>query len=39
VLKSGLRLSYTVRRQTEEIQTGAGACSFTWAGIGVAQRF
>jgi hypothetical protein len=38
-LKSGLGVSYAVHHQTEEIEKGPGARSFTWASIGVAQRF
>jgi hypothetical protein len=34
-----LSVSYTVRRQTEELENGSGSRSFTWAGIGVSQRF
>lgn len=39
VFPNDLRVSYTVRRQTEEIQDGRGARSFTWASIGVAKAF
>jgi hypothetical protein len=38
-LNDRLSVSYTVRRQTEELQAGRGAREFTWAGIGVAQQF
>jgi hypothetical protein len=38
-LASGLRVSYSVHRQTEEIERGRGARDFTWASIGIAQRF
>lgn len=39
VFAHDLSVSYTVRYQSEEIETGSGAHGFTWAGIGVAQRF
>jgi len=39
VLKNRLSVSYTIRHQTKELDTGRGARSFTWASIGVAQRF
>ena len=39
VLKNGLSVSYTIRHQTKELDTGRGARSFTWASIGVAQQF
>jgi len=39
VLKGRLSVSYTIRHQTKELDTGRGARSFTWASIGVAQQF
>lgn len=39
VLKNGLSVSYTVRRQTEELEAGPAARAYTWASIGVAQKF
>jgi hypothetical protein len=39
VFEHGPSVSYTIRRQTEEIQSGPGARSFTWAGIAVSQQF
>jgi len=39
VLAGDLRVSYTVRHQTEEIEVGRGSRSFTWASIGFAQAF
>ncbi|MBN1239410.1 MAG: lipid A deacylase LpxR family protein [Gammaproteobacteria bacterium] len=39
VFPNDLRVSYTVRRQTEELEDGRGARSFTWASIGVAKQF
>ena len=38
-LANGWNVSYTLHRQTEEIATGRGARSFTWASIGIWQRF
>ncbi len=37
--KNDLRVSYTVRHQTEELAFGRGARGFTWASFGVAQQF
>lgn len=39
VLENDTTVSHTLRRQTEEIDTGGGARGFTWASIGVARRF
>jgi hypothetical protein len=39
VLKNRVSISYTIRRQTEELDVGRGARDFTWASIGVAQEF
>src|SRR5690606_17735143 len=39
VLPNDLSISYTVRHQTEELRSGNGARSFTWAGIAVSQQF
>lgn len=39
VLENRLSVSYTVRRQTEELEIGRGARSFVWASIGVTQQF
>jgi hypothetical protein len=39
VLKNGVSVSYTVRRQTDEIENGSGSRDFTWASIGVTQQF
>jgi hypothetical protein len=39
VLRNDLSVSYTVRRQTEEIEDGRGARAFTWASLTFAQRF
>jgi hypothetical protein len=39
VLPNGLAVSYTAHRQTEEIEERRGGRAFTWASIGVAQRF
>jgi hypothetical protein len=38
-LRNGLAVNYTVHRQTREIEAGRGARNFTWATIGVTQRF
>ena len=38
-LKNGLSVSYSVHRQTEEIQHGRGARELKWASIGFARRF
>lgn len=39
ILKNGLSVSYTVRRQTDEIKDGPGSRDFTWASIGVTRQF
>lgn len=39
VFSNNLSVSYTIRHQTEELDSGPGARSFTWASIGVAQQF
>ena len=39
VLKDRLSISYTIRRQTEELEQGRGARGFTWASISFAQQF
>lgn len=39
VLKNGLSVSYTVRRQTAELETDPASRAYTWASIGVAQQF
>ncbi len=39
VLRNDLSISYTVRHQTEELRSGNGARSFTWAGIAISQQF
>ena len=39
VINGRLSVSYTVRRQTQELAAGRGARAFTWASIGVAQHF
>ena len=38
-LRSGLSVSYSVHRQTEEIQHGRGARNLKWASIGFTRRF
>jgi hypothetical protein len=38
-LPNDMSVSYTLRHQTEEIETGRGARGFSWASIGFAQRF
>jgi hypothetical protein len=38
-LKNGLSVSYSVHRQTEEIERGRGARSLKWASIGISRRF
>jgi hypothetical protein len=39
VFKNNLAVSYILRRQTPEIETGLGARAFTWADLSIAQRF
>jgi hypothetical protein len=39
VLENDLSISYTIRHQTEEIESGRASRGLTWASIGVAQRF
>jgi hypothetical protein len=39
LLANGLSVSYTFHQQTEELAAGRGARDFTWASIGVMQRF
>lgn len=39
VFRNDLSVSYTVRHQTEEINSGDGSREFTWASIGVAKQF
>jgi hypothetical protein len=39
VLRNNLSVSYTVRHQTEEIETGTGARGFTWASLSAARGF
>lgn len=38
-LKSGLELSYTIRRQSREIAHGTGARAFTWSNLSFARPF
>jgi hypothetical protein len=37
--RSGLELSYTIRRQSREIRRGAGARAFTWGNVSITRRF
>jgi hypothetical protein len=39
LLPNGISVSYMFHRQTEELTAGRGARDFTWASIGVTQRF
>lgn len=39
VFRNNLALSYVLRRQTAEIETGRGARAFTWADLSIAKRF
>jgi hypothetical protein len=39
VLKNDLAISYILRRQTPEIETGRGARAFTWADLSISRRF
>jgi hypothetical protein len=39
VLKNRLSISYTIRRQSEELEIGRGSRGFTWASISFAQQF
>ncbi len=39
LLQNGLSVSYVFHQQTEELTAGRGARDFTWASIGVMQRF
>jgi hypothetical protein len=39
VLENDLSVSYTIRHQTEELETGRGARGFTWGSLSVTQRF
>lgn len=38
VLRNDVAVSYTLRHQTEELRSGDGARSFTWAGIGLSRQ-
>lgn len=38
VIKDRLSVSYTIRHQSGELETGRGARGFTWASIGVARE-
>jgi hypothetical protein len=39
LLPNNFSVSYTIRHQTEELETGRGARGFTWASLSVSQRF
>jgi len=39
VFKNDLSVTYTLRHQTEELRSGAGARDYSWASIGIAQQF
>ena len=39
VFPNGLKVSYTIRHQTEEIERGRGARSFAWGSIGISRSF
>lgn len=39
VLSNDIAVSYTLRHQTQELRSGDGARSFTWASIGVSRQF
>jgi hypothetical protein len=39
LLRNNLSISYTLRHQTKELETGPGARGFTWASLSVSQKF
>jgi hypothetical protein len=39
ILENNLSVSYTIRHQTQELETGRGARGFTWGSLSITQRF